>query len=125
MRHHLSKQITLFLLVGSASTLLSYSIFLIALRLFGLHYLIANACGFILSISFNYYCNKRWTFDSKGSNHFWRYFCFYVFSLTLSSILLKIIVEYGAVIPEIANILTIVIMTVVNFIVVKFFIFKK
>ncbi len=124
-QQHLSKQISLFLLVGSFSTLISYTTFFVTLRLFGMHYLLANICGFITSISFNYYCNRRWTFDAQGSKHFLRYFSFYLFSLALSSILLKFFVEYCGIIPEIAIIITIALVTCVNFFGVKFLVFKK
>jgi len=122
---HLSKQIILFLIVGTISTIISYTTFIVALRLLNLHYLVANICGFILSIGFNYHCNKRWTFGSKSKNRFPQYFFLYFFSLILSSILLKIFVEYFGIIPEVANILTIALITFSNFCGVKFFVFNK
>jgi len=124
-RHHISKQAIRFLLVGCCSTIISYSTFLTFLRIFGLHYLIANVAGFISSIGFSYYCNQRWTFDSKGSKHFTKYISFYLGSLVLGSILLRIFVEFFGLIPEIANLLAIVITTCVNFLGIKFLVFKK
>ncbi|MES2962161.1 MAG: GtrA family protein [Pseudomonadota bacterium] len=124
-RHHVSKQAIRFLLVGGGSTIISYSTFLVFLRIFDLHYLIANIGGFICSIGFSYYCNQRWTFDSKGSQRFTKYISFYLGSLVLGSILLRIIVEFFGVIPEIANLLAIAITTCVNFLGIKFLVFKK
>jgi putative flippase GtrA len=123
-RHHISKQAIRFLLVGSCSTIISYSIFLIFLRIFGLHYLIANVAGFISSIGFSYYCNQRWTFDSKGSKSFKKYISFYLGSLVLGSILLRIFVEFFGLIPEIANLLAILVITCVNFLGIKFLVFN-
>jgi len=124
-RHHISKQAIRFLLVGCCSTIISYSTFLIFLRIFGLYYLISNVAGFILSVGFSYYCNQRWTFDSKGSKHFTKYISFYLVSLVLGSILLRIFVEFFGLIPEIANLLAIAITTCVNFLGIKFLVFKK
>ena len=124
-RHHVSKQAILFLLVGGFSTIISYSTFLIFLRIFGMHYLIANVAGFISSIGFSYYCNQRWTFDSKGSKRFTKYISFYLGSLVLGSILLRIFVEFFGLIPEIANLLAIAITTCVNFLGTKFLVFRK
>jgi putative flippase GtrA len=112
-------------MVGSGSTLISYLTFLFGLRFFKLHYLIANILGFACSIIFSYNCNRRWTFNADASKNFIRYFCFYLLSLILSSILLKIIVEFFDVIPEIANIITIAVSTCINFLGIKFLVFKK
>lgn len=124
-RYKISQEVFSFLLVGSGSTIISYSTFIIFLRVIGWHYLIANIAGFFFSIGFSYYCNRRWTFKKTNSQNFFRYFSFYLGSLILSSILLKIIVEFFEIIPEIANIITIVIVTCVNFLVVKFLVFRK
>ncbi|MBP7709892.1 MAG: GtrA family protein [Rickettsiales bacterium] len=124
-QQNLSKQVLLFLLVGTGSTVISYSTFLVALRLFDVHYLLANICGFIPSIIFNYYCNRRWTFGFQGSNHFTAYLSLYLFSLALTSLLLRIFVGSFGIIPEIANIITIILVTFVNFVGVKFLVFKK
>jgi putative flippase GtrA len=123
--HHVSKQAIRFILVGICSTIISYSTFLVFLRIFGLHYLIANISGFISSIGFSYYCNQNWTFDSKGSKSFTKYISFYLNSLVLGSILLRIFVEFFGLIPEIANLLAISITTCVNFLGIKFLVFKK
>jgi putative flippase GtrA len=123
--HHVSKQAIRFILVGICSTIISYSTFLVFLRIFGLHYLIANISGFISSIGFSYYCNQSWTFDSKASKSFIKYISFYLSSLVLGSILLRIFVEFFGLIPEIANLLAISITTCVNFLGIKFLVFKK
>jgi putative flippase GtrA len=111
--------------VGFVATTLGYSSFLIFLRLFKLHYLVANLGGFVCSIGLSYYCNRRWTFKAQDSKHFYRYFSFYLASFCISSALLKFFVEFCGVIPEISNIFTIGIMTGINFLGVKFLVFKK
>ncbi|NBV06933.1 MAG: GtrA family protein [Proteobacteria bacterium] len=124
-RYHFTRQAFSFLIVGICGTIISYSSFIIFLRLFHLYYLVANLGGFICSIGFSYYCNRRWTFKAQESKHFRRYFSFYVISFFLSSLLLKFFVDFCGIIPEIASILNIAIMTCFNFLGVKFLVFKK
>jgi len=125
-RYNITHQAITFIIVGFVSTIISYSTFILCLHQFGLHYLVANVIGFCFSIGFNYQCNKRWTFKAtKNSRYFHRYLALYLTSLTLSSVLLRIFVEFCGIIPEIANILTIVITTAFNFSGAKFLVFKK
>lgn len=123
--HPASRQLVKFLIIGTIGTIISYSTFLILLKIFQIHYLIANATAFIIGVSFGYYFNSKWSFDSKNAKLFHRYFAFYLTSLVLSTIILKIIVEYFQIIPEIANIITIFIITYYNFFGVKLWVFKK
>ncbi len=123
-RDILLKQIFRFLLVGCGSTVISYSLFFITLRFLEFHYLIANICGFIPAVIFNYSFNRRWTFNFKEKNNFAQYLSLYLFSLALTSALLGMFVEYAKLSPEIANIITIILVTSVNFLGVKFIIFR-
>jgi putative flippase GtrA len=165
----ISKQLLKFLIIGAVSTLISYSTFLTALHLFAWHYLLANMAGFITSIGFSYYCNRRWTFEVgnipkpiegldfnknqqftadapihlAGANNskltkfvdksnlnehkqsFTNYFLFYFCSLGVATTSLKILVDFFGIIPEIATIINIAGMTGVNFLGLKFLVFKK
>jgi putative flippase GtrA len=146
-----SKQLLKFLIIGAFSTLISYSTFFSTLRFFTWHYLLANLAGFVVSVGFSYYCNQRWTFKnanipkpiedidsnknqtkfSQKSNlnehkrSFANYFLFYFCSLLVATISLKILVDFFGIIPEIASIINIAGMTGVNFLGLKFLVFKK
>ncbi len=146
-----SKQLLKFLIIGALSTLISYSTFFSTLRFFAWHYLLANLAGFIVSVGFSYYCNQRWTFKnanipkpiedidsnknqpkfSQKSNlnehkrSFANYFLFYFCSLLVATISLKILVDFFGIIPEIASIINIAGMTGINFLGLKFLVFKK
>lgn len=124
-KHPASRQLVRFLFIGTISTIISYSTFLILLNIFHIHYLIANIVAFIIGVGFGYYFNSKWTFDAKNAKLFKRYFSFYVTSLILSTIILKSIVEIFHIMPEIANIITIFIITYYNFFGVKLWVFKK
>ncbi|MDX2083752.1 MAG: GtrA family protein [Rickettsiales bacterium] len=119
------QQALTFLLIGGLSTLISYSVFILCLHQFHFHYLVANAFGFTTSIGFNYQSNKRWTFKTKDSGYFKRYLSLYIISFFLSSVILRILVAFFGIIPEIANIITIILVTAFNFSGAKFLVFKK
>ena len=146
-----SKQLLKFLIIGALSTIISYSTFFSTLRFFAWHYLLANLAGFIVSVGFSYYCNQRWTFKNanipkpiedidsnknqtkfsqksnlnKPKRSFANYFLFYFCSLLVATISLKILVDFFGIIPEIASIINIAGMTGINFLGLKFLVFKK
>ncbi len=123
-----SLQFIKFCIVGIISTLLSYIAFYMALNFLQINYLISSALGFIFGFSLNYPANKYWTYAKKKDpqeKHIIPYISLYLFSLGLSLIMLRIMVETLAIIPEIANIVSIGFTTVVNFIGTRFFIFKE
>lgn len=124
-RYNITKQAATFIVVGGFSTIISYSTFILCLHQLDLHYLIANIVGFFVSIGFSYQCNKRWTFKVQDTGYFCHYFLLYSISLTLSSLLLHLFVESCGIIPEVANILTIALITGFNFCGAKFFVFRR
>ena len=120
------KQLTRFLITGTASTAISYLTFLVCLRAFQIHYIAANLIAFLLSIYFNYNCNKRWSFSNfeKNPSFIFRYLALYLFSLLVSTIFLKISVDYLSIAPEIAFILSLFVTTCINFLGIKFLVFR-
>lgn len=121
-------QLKRFLITGGISTLISYSTFIISLHLFNMHYILANFAAFIVSITFGYNCNKRWSFggDHHKPSHIIEYLAIYISSsLILSTIILKVTIDYIGIIPEIAYIFSLCITTCINFLGVKFLVFKK
>lgn len=126
-RHQLHKEFIRFLVIGGIATIISYSSFFISLRFFGIHYLLANVIGFICGTSFGYPMNKHWTFKKshQKQSHLPQYFFIYLTSLAISTIFLKITVDYVGIIPEIASFLGIGITTCTNFLGLRFIVFKK
>ncbi len=122
------RQLKRFLITGGISTLISYSTFITSLHIFNTHYILANFTAFIISIIFGYNCNKRWSFggDHHKSSHIIEYLAIYISSsLILSTIILKITIDYIGIIPEIAYIFSLCITTCINFLGTKFLVFKK
>jgi putative flippase GtrA len=116
-----------FLAVGGVSTLISFSVFSFSIRIFDLHYLVANLIAFGLSIIFNYNCNKRWSFggEHQKPSHVAEYLAVYFSSLALGSLILKVAIDYLKIFPEGAFFISLCFTTLFNFFCLKFFVFKK
>jgi putative flippase GtrA len=123
----ISKQLTRFLITGSISTIISYLVFSISVRIFGIYYIIANFLAFAISIGFGYYLNKRWSFGGghQKSSHILEYLTVYCSSLLLGTLILKIAVDFFGAIPELGFVISLCFTTCTNFIGIKFFVFKK
>lgn len=126
MLKKLSDQFIKFCIVGLVATIISYISFYISLEFLHINYLISSTIGFICGIFIGYPLNKAWTFSAKEHKHdrLIFYFLVYIFSLILSLIFLKIVVEYVGIDPRIAYILSIGLTTCTNFIGTRFFVFK-
>lgn len=113
-----------FVLAGCAATVLNYSIFLILLLL-SVQYLVASATGFVSGIFLSYLINKHFVFkgskssSGKGVRYLFAYSVALVFQLSL----LTIFVTFG-VLVEFANALAIAITVVLNFFVIRRFVFR-
>lgn len=114
-----------FVLAGGAATVLNYLVFLVLLS-FSFQYLLASAIGFVSGIGVSFTINKMWVFSDSTSNQtrFVRYLVAYVFALAGQLSLLEVLVQFG-IRPEISNIIAISIVVVINFFVVRKFVFRN
>ena len=121
------KQLRRFLIIGGISTLISYSVFLASIHLLSLHYIFANILAFIISIIFSYNFNKRWSFEAaqQQRSHLLGYLTLYLTSLVVGTVILRTVVEFFGIIPEIAFIISLFFTTTMNFFGIKFLVFKK
>ena len=114
-----------FVLAGGAATLVNYSVFF-ALHILNVQYLIASAIGFLSGIGVSFTINRLYVFTNRTSSKasFVRYIAAYLVALTAQLFLLETLVQLG-IRPEISNIVAILIVVVVNFFVVRKFVFGK
>lgn len=114
-----------FVLAGGAATLVNYSVFLVLLIL-NVQYLVASGIGFLAGIGVSFTINRLYVFTNRTSSKasFVRYFAAYLVALTAQLFLLETLVQLG-IRPEISNIVAILIVVVVNFFVVRKFVFGK
>lgn len=62
------KEITLYIIFGILTTLVSWVLYILFVNLFSLSVLISNAFSWICSVCFAFVTNKIWVFDSKSWN---------------------------------------------------------
>ena len=62
------KQIFCFLVVGTLSFIIDYSILFALTEFVGIFYLLAAAIAFLISVIFNFYLSMRFVFDAKNMN---------------------------------------------------------
>lgn len=61
----LMNQILKFGVVGALAFLIDYGVFTVLANVLHVHYLIANVCGFVLSLIFNYLMSMKFVFERK------------------------------------------------------------
>ena len=117
-------------IVGASNTLIAYVIYSICVYL-GIHYLLANALGFFISVLNAYYWSDRFVFkkgEGEARSAIWTLVKTYVAygstGLLLASILLYLYVDKLQISEYIAQLLVLVITIPLNFIINKFWSFK-
>jgi len=122
----LFKQFFKYGIVGVSNTLISLGAYY-ALVHFGVHYLIANLIAFILGTLNAYYWNNKYVFKAKGNSlsRLARVFAAYGFTLLLSTGLLYLMVDVIGISKFIVPIINLCITIPTNFLLNKFWAFKK
>ena len=117
-------------IVGASNTLIAYVIYSICVYL-GIHYLLANALGFFISVLNAYYWSDRFVFkkgEGEARSAIWTlaktYVAYGSTGLLLASILLYLYVDKLHISEYIAQLLVLVITIPLNFIINKFWSFK-
>ncbi|HRH26078.1 MAG TPA: GtrA family protein [Candidatus Paceibacterota bacterium] len=116
-----------FAVVGVISTICNYSIFFVLLRTANVQYLLSSAIGFIVGIFISYELNRRVSFESGGyrkRKEFMLYAAVCLFSLVLSLLTLRLLVEVFTMNVLLANVCAIGVSTITNFIGAKIVVFK-
>lgn len=106
-RYRLLRQMTRFGLIGGASFVIDVGIYYALTRttpFFGSYFILANAVSFVLAVTFNFFCNRRWTFYGHGRSvgpQYVKFFSIAVTGLTLNSAFLWFLVAFGHV-PDVS-----------------------
>jgi len=125
------KQFIKFGIVGVSNTLISYVVYVV-LVYFKTHYIVASIIGFIISVLNAYYWNNKYVFkEQECEQRIWwktlvKTFAAYAGTgLALSNVLLIIWVEWAGVSEMLAPILNLLITVPLNFVMNKYWAFKK
>lgn len=123
-------QVIKFGLVGVANTIINYAVYSFCVYL-GVHYLLSNILGFIVSVLNAYYWSDRYVFKKKEGEYrgivktlLKTYLSYGSTSLLLASVLLYIYVDKFHISEYIAQLLVLIITIPLNFIINKFWSFK-
>ncbi len=123
-------QFTKFGLVGCSNTILAYITFFIFVKL-GVHYLIANAAGFVVGVLNAYFWSNKYVFKVKEGQRrkplktlAKTFMAYGVTGIVLQSILLYVFVEYLGIGSLTAQVICLMITVPLNFILNKFWSFK-
>lgn len=115
-----------FSLVGVLNTAIHYGVFYVLYSFGGFYHLLASGIGFCVAVVHSYILNKLWTFKRRGSpvrQEFSKFFVVNIVSLGVNLAGMAILVELLSVDPRIAQLVTIGITLVINFLGNKFWTF--
>ena len=68
-----------FTLVGGSNTVIDFAVFYLLYELYGVYFLVANVCGFLVALCNSFYWNATWTFKQLDKEHWHRQAATYVF----------------------------------------------
>ena len=119
-----------FALVGLSNTLIAYLVYAFCVYI-GLHYLLANAIAFAVSVLNAFYWSDRFVFckvEGESRSAIWTLFKTYLAygstGLVLASVLLWLYVDRFGISEYIAQLLVLVVTIPLNFIINKYWSFK-
>lgn len=107
-----------YLVVGCLTTLINYVVY--ALLTYGvhIHYIIANAVGWVAAVAFAYFANGKWVYRSTARRGWKEAFSFALsrlFSLGLETVLLFLMVDLLHMDEMVAKIPVAVLVVIVNY----------
>ena len=114
-------------IVGVVNTLITLAAIFILMEFIGVHYVAANAVGYILGFINSFIMNKIWTFESKGntSKEILSFVLIFLVSYAFQLLLLILIKEKIGISAEIAQVVAMIFYTIISFIGNKSFTFRK
>lgn len=121
------RELIKYCIIGCSGALLDFIVYTILIKAFGMNYLLANALSVTAGITNNFFLNAYLNFKVTDKL-FKRFISFYLvgmLGLLISEILLYLLVDIMSMNSIIAKIITIFVITIVQFILNKTITFKK
>jgi len=121
------RELIKYCIIGCSGALLDFITYTILIKAFGMNYLLANALSVTAGITNNFFLNAYLNFKVTDKL-FKRFISFYLvgmLGLVISEILLYLLVDIMSMNSIIAKIITIFVITIVQFILNKTITFKK
>lgn len=127
INQNLYLQFIKFGIIGIFNTLLTLSIIFICSYVFNYNYLISNGIGYIIGFINSFLWNKYWTFRSNGSifKEFIKFFKVFLICYGIQIVFVFTFVQIFKIAEGISQLLGMVIYTLINFLLNKFFTFQR
>lgn len=127
----MGKQFLSFGTVGAINTVLSLMIYWACVRA-GIHYLIANTVGFIITVAVSYVLNNIYTFKDVGKQPSWSfrtllkvYISYFLTGMFINSILLWFWNDFIGINKNLSPVLNLFVTIPLNFVLNKLWAYKK
>jgi putative flippase GtrA len=121
-RRHNWEQLVKFCFVGGSGYIVNLCVFALAYQLAGVHHLVAATIAFVVAVINNFWWNRHWTFGSQGARDHHtgfqaaRFFAVSIFAFLFAAAVLELLVSVGDVTPILAQAISIVAATPLNFV---------
>jgi putative flippase GtrA len=118
-RRHNWFQLVKFCLVGGFGYIVNLAVFTLVLSVFGVHHLVAATFAFVVAVANNFWWNRHWTFAARdGSARFQapRFFAVSILAFLFAATVLELLVSVAGLPELLAQAISIVTATPLNFI---------
>ena len=125
------KQVLLYLLFGGVAFFLNLILFFLFVNRIGINELVANAIAWLICATFQFFTNRTWAFngvtDNKGDlvKQIISFYGSCLFTLILEEIIIAVFITWLGFNTTIVKLVAQVVVIVLNYILRKFFVFKK
>ena len=125
------KEIILYIFFGGLATIICIGSFALFTSLLGINELIANVFSWIITVLFAFFTNQIWVFNAKKSkkkntlNQIFSFYCGRLFTLGVEELILFIFITKLKLSAIVIKICAQFIVIVLNYVISKYFVFKK
>lgn len=124
------KEIINYLIVGGCTVVISIASYALFADVFKIDYIISNIISWIIAVTFAYFTNSKFVFNSKAVkkdklSEVVNFFIYRLLSLGIETFLLYILVDLISINDLISKTFVQIIVIILNYIFSKFLVFKK
>ena len=123
-----NKEVINYLIVGFLTTIVSIVSYFIFRKVFHIYYIVSNILSWITAVTFAYFANRKYVFNSNNENkvkEFIEFVKYRILSLLIETILMYIMVDIFKINDGVVKIIVQVIVIILNYIFSKFIVFKR
>lgn len=122
----IEKELFWYVVFGALTTLVNIVVYFLLSRL-GINYLVSNVFAWFFSVLFAYVTNRRWVFESKGTNILKECALFFsgrIFSGVVDTALMWLFIDMLTIGDMVSKVVIQVIVIVLNYVISKWIVFK-